>query len=157
MSRLYAAPSSSWRARIPYIIVIVFALGVAVAVGSRALGLWGSKPSSASDPNAITISYATEAGDGAGWGTVNSPLIVSIRVPWSTGSQDTVLSDVSVQLLDEAGQPAALGVETNTSAFAMKPTYCCRVCSLIIGKPLFGMVTYPRLARSPYFSVLRWW
>jgi hypothetical protein len=107
----------------PYIIVMVFALGVAVAVGSRALGLWGGKPSTAGDPNAITISYATEAGDGAGWGTVNSPLVVSVKVPWSTGSQDTVLSDVSVQLLDEAGQPAALGVETNTDAFAMKPTF----------------------------------
>ena len=32
---------------------------------------------------------------------VDSPLKVSVRMPWSTGTQDTIVASVSLQFLDE--------------------------------------------------------
>src|SRR6478752_3283225 len=105
MNRTYTARQSPWRARIA-IIVVVFALGVLLAFIARTMGLWGGSLPGGADSNAVTITYSTEPGSGSGWGVVNSPMKVTVTIPWSTGSQDTVLSDVTLQLLDEANQPA---------------------------------------------------
>ena len=40
---------------------------------------------------------------------VNSPMKVDVKVGWSTGSQDTVLESVTLQMLDQANQPAIFG------------------------------------------------
>ncbi|MEO8287365.1 MAG: hypothetical protein ABI670_13150 [Chloroflexota bacterium] len=121
MSRIYTAPASRWRARLPFLLVGLFVLLVVAIVASRLLGLWGAE-TAASGSNDITVTYATE-GDAPGSGVVNSPLKVSVTVPWSTGSQDTVLASVALQLLDDAGNPAVFGNGPENEAFAMKPTF----------------------------------
>jgi hypothetical protein len=56
-----------------------------------------------------SVEYTTERGSGATQGTVDSPLKITLRVPWSTGSPDTALAAVAVQLLDASGNPARVG------------------------------------------------
>jgi hypothetical protein len=122
MARIYAAPDSPWRARLPYILVVVFLAAVAIIFATRALGVWGGA-SVLSDPNAVSVTYTTEAGEGSTQGVVNSPLVVSVKIPWSTGGQDTVLSGVALVLLDEAGNPATFGSAPATEGFPLKPTF----------------------------------
>jgi hypothetical protein len=40
---------------------------------------------------------------------VDSPLKITLRIPWSNGSPDTALAAVTVQLLDGSGNPARIG------------------------------------------------
>jgi hypothetical protein len=98
---------------------------VAAVIASRLFGLWGGTPvlGPTSAPDAVTVTYTTEGGAGTGWGTVNSPMKVDVKVGWSTGSQDTVLSDVTLQLLDQANQPAVFGTGVITGGLDMKPTF----------------------------------
>lgn len=127
-THIYAAPTpSARRARLPLIFVLVLlaTIAMAVAVASRLLGLWGGAPLAAAprDPDAVSVKYVTEGGEGVARGMVNSPLRVVVRVPWSIGSQDTSLSGVTLQMLDEAGNPARFGNRPITETFAMKPTF----------------------------------
>ncbi len=95
---------------------------IGLTLGARALGLWPDDPPG--DPNNITISYSTEGGDGVAKGVVNSPLRITVRIPWSTGSQDTIISGVALQILDENNALARFGTSTTESEpLAMKPTF----------------------------------
>ena len=68
---------------------------------------------SGADSSKPTIEY--DAGTGAGLSTtgkeaiVDSPLTVKVRIPGLDGTPGTMLSGVTLQLLDEAGKPAEFG------------------------------------------------
>lgn len=118
MAHVYSTQTSFWRTRIPIIIGIVVALIIVLVVGARALGIWPEDQSL----NKITVEYITEKGNPANQGVSESPLIVRVRIPWSTGSQDTILSNVSLQILSDTNIPAQFG-PTTTDALSMKPTF----------------------------------
>jgi hypothetical protein len=82
-------------------------------------GIWQSSAAS----NEVAVQYVTEGGGTDARGVVNSPLKVQARIPWSTGNRDTILSAVSLDLLDEAGHPARFGPSIPSEPLAMKPTY----------------------------------
>ncbi|MDQ5826156.1 MAG: hypothetical protein M3441_18340 [Chloroflexota bacterium] len=69
----------------------------------------------------VTLEYATEQGQGAKQGTVNSPLRITLRVPYS-GIEDSMINTASVQLFDEAGNPAEYG-GTPAAPFVLQATY----------------------------------
>jgi hypothetical protein len=119
MSHTQTVRVSSWRARLPLILTIVFLTAAAVIVLTRVLGVW---PGGAFGSNEVAVQYVTEGG-GDARGVVNSPLKVQVRIPWSTGSTDTTLAAVTLELLDEAGNPARFGPSSPTEPLAMKPTF----------------------------------
>lgn len=85
-------------------ILIVGALVLALAVLAArtfAPGLFAD--------NSVAVEYTTESGKGINEGTVNSPLLVTLRLPWSGGTGDSILASVSLILLDEFGRPAEYG------------------------------------------------
>jgi WD40-like Beta Propeller Repeat len=120
MAHVYTPQPSPWRTRLPLVIVLALAVLIFLAVGARALGIWPG--AEASDPNAITVSYITEAGDNSTQGVVDSPLRIRVRIPWSTGSQDTIISGVALQILDDTNAIARFG-NAQSEAFALKPTF----------------------------------
>lgn len=56
----------------------------------------------------ITLEYSTELGQAATRGTVNSPLRITLRLPY-TGIEEATVNTATVQLVDEAGNPAEFG------------------------------------------------
>ncbi|HEX9990186.1 MAG TPA: hypothetical protein VGE45_17140 [Chloroflexia bacterium] len=122
MARIDAAPPSLRRARTPLAVAaIILVIAVAALAVFLLLGKPGGGPNTAG-PNDITIEYATEGGTGAKEGIVNSPLRVSVRIPWSDGSQENAIGSVMVQIVDEAGNPAEFGGSV-PDPFLMKPTF----------------------------------
>lgn len=81
-------------------------------------GFWPGDPKT----NTVTVEYVTEEGNTTNQGVVDSPLRVRIHIPWSTGSQDTIISNVSLQILNDTNIPAQFGPTTG-EALAMKPTF----------------------------------
>jgi hypothetical protein len=73
------------------------------------------------DTSEVTLEYATEQGQGAKQGTVNSPLRITLRVPYN-GIEDNMINSASVQLFDEAGNPAEYG-GTASGPFVLQATY----------------------------------
>jgi len=62
------------------------------------------------DETQPSIEYVTEAGQGSQQGVVNSPLQITVRISQPASKQDSNVSiNVTLQLLDEAGQPAIYG------------------------------------------------
>ena len=121
MAHVYPAKPSPWRTRIPIILIIVLALLIGLVVAARAFNIWpGTGPSS--DSNAITVTYTSEDEENAAQGVVDSPLTIKVRIPWSTGSQDTIISGVALQFLDDTNAPARFG-NAPFEAFALKPTF----------------------------------
>ncbi len=119
MSQTKTMRASSWSARLPLILTVVFLVGAALIVLSRVLGVW---PGNVFGSNDVAVQYVTEGGGKDGRGVVNSPLSVQVKIPWSTGSTDTILSAVTLELVDEAGNPALFGSSSPTEPFALKPT-----------------------------------
>jgi hypothetical protein len=119
MSHTQTVRVSSWRARLPLILTVVFLTAAALIVLTRVLGVW---PSGALGGNDVAVQYVTEGG-GDARGVVNSPLKVQVRIPWSTGSTETTLAAVTLELLDETGNPARFGPSSPTEPLALKPTY----------------------------------
>jgi hypothetical protein len=79
--------------------------------------------SEASVPAQPEIEYTTESGKGSSEGVVNSPLKIAVRVPEPNGHPETALSaSVSIQFLDEKGQPAQYGGKP-ADPFTMLPSY----------------------------------
>jgi hypothetical protein len=70
---------------------------------------------------AVTLEYATEQGQGATRGVVNSPLRITLRVPYK-GIEDDMINTASVQLFDEAGKPAVYG-DKPAEPFVFRATY----------------------------------
>ncbi len=89
---------------------LIFTL-VAPKAGSSAQG--GSGP--------MSLDYTTEQGQGATIGTVNSPLRITLRVPYN-GIEDSAVNTATVQLLDADGQPADFGSKPG-GALLLLPTY----------------------------------
>jgi hypothetical protein len=96
---------------------------IALVVGSRLLGLWGGSGLVGAAPGDVTVTYTTEDSSGMASGVVNSPMKVDLKLGWSTGSQDTVVESVTLQMLDDANQPAIFGNGPITDGLAMKPTF----------------------------------
>jgi hypothetical protein len=119
MAHNYTPTPTPWRTRLPIIIVLVLALLICLVVGARALGLW---PGETGDPDAVTVEFVTETGNTTNEGVVNSPLRVRVRIPWSVGSQDTIISNVALQMLSDTNIPATFGNSTS-EVLAMKPTF----------------------------------
>ena len=118
MSQTETIRASSGRARLPLILTVVFLTATAVIVLSRVFGIWQGGAGS----NDVAVQYVTEGGGTDARGVVNSPLRVQVRIPWSIGSRDTILSAVTLELLDQTGNPARLGPSSPTEPLAMKPT-----------------------------------
>jgi Tol biopolymer transport system component len=71
----------------------------------------------------IAFEYTTENGKGATSGVVNSALTIGIRLPKSTDqSQIEPAASASVELFDEAGNPAQYGDKVGEPC-SMRPTY----------------------------------
>lgn len=119
MAHIYNTQTSPWRTRIPIIAIIVIAVLICLAVGARAIGIW---PGDNADPNAVSVEFVSEGGANSNQGVVNSPLRIRIRIPWSTGSQDTIISSVALQVLNDTNIPARFGTSTS-DAIALKPTF----------------------------------
>lgn len=120
MSQTQTMRASSWRARLPLILTVVFLTVAAVIALSRFLGFWQGGLLGSDD---VAVQYVTEGGGTDARGVVNSPLKVQVRIPWSTGSTDTILSAVTLDLVDGAGNPARFGPSSPEEPLAMKPTY----------------------------------
>jgi hypothetical protein len=119
MSHTQTMRAPSWRARLPLILTVVFLTAAAVIVLARVLGFWQGGAFGSTD---VGVQYVTDGGGTDARGVVNSPLKVQARIPWSTGSQETILSAVTLELVDEAGNPARFGPSSPTEPLAMKPT-----------------------------------
>jgi hypothetical protein len=71
--------------------------------------------------DSIQVEFTTEAGKGATEGAVNSPLLVVVRMPASSGSGSDFIASVGLALLDEAGNPAVFG-DKAVPVLPMRPT-----------------------------------
>jgi hypothetical protein len=76
---------------------------------------------STSNTGQVTLEYATEQGQGAKQGTVNSPLRITLRVPYN-GIEDSMIGSATVELFDEAGKPAEYG-GAPAGPFVLQATY----------------------------------
>jgi hypothetical protein len=81
----------------------------------------GAGPGTGTESSEVTLEYATEQGQGAKRGTVNSPLRITLRVPYN-GIEDSMINTASVQLVDEAGKPAEYG-GAPAGPFVLQATY----------------------------------
>lgn len=79
----------------------------------------GGAPEASADD--LAVSYATEQGEGATEGVVNSPVVVSVRVPRSYEASGTVIAMVELSFVDAAGNPARYGGKA-LNPFGMQPT-----------------------------------
>lgn len=116
MSHISTPQSPGRGKQIPIVIAAVVGLLIGLTAGARALGIW---PDGGSD--AVSVEYITEAANGATQGVVDSPLTIRVRIPWSTGSADTIISGVAVQMLNETNVPARFG-NASFAALDLKPT-----------------------------------
>src|SRR5438270_498845 len=57
----------------------------------------------------LSVQYTTESGPGANQGAVNSPLRITVRVPWHNESPESNIAAIRLQLVDEKGNPAQFG------------------------------------------------
>ena len=109
--------SADWKARV-LLIASALILLVSVAIVSwRAFAA-----SQGGDNGGITVEYTTEPGVERGVGIVDAPLQVAVRVPWSDGRQETIISNMTLRLLDENGQPATFGGQP-AEALPLAPTF----------------------------------
>src|SRR5829696_7561272 len=83
-------------------VAIFLVLGLA-AVWRYSLRL--SEGVTTADGTELAISYTTEQGDGATSGVINSPVVISLRIPPSYEPAGTVLSAIEVSFFDATGQP----------------------------------------------------
>jgi hypothetical protein len=74
-----------------------------------------------SEGGQVTLEFTTEQGKGSRLGTVNSPLRITLRVPYN-GIEDSMISTAGVQLFDETGKPAEYG-GTPAGPFVLQATY----------------------------------
>src|SRR3712207_1229198 len=96
-----AAPQTkktSLRAYLPLAVAALLVLAFAVIVAMQMFA-----------PKSLQLQYTTEGGAGRNEATINSPLKVTLRIPWSDGSFETALAAVSLELLREDGSPATFG------------------------------------------------
>jgi hypothetical protein len=83
------------------VLVVTSLLAVAVFLLTGGVG-------SKEDKNKASVQYI--AGKGAGdTGVADAPLTIKVRIPWLDGTPGNMLSNVTLQLLDESGQPAEFG------------------------------------------------
>src|SRR5689334_11588634 len=108
-----------WYTRAPLLVGLLIVLGGLLAGAWLAWGN-GIVPGPQPQSRQPVLSYTTETGEQSSQGTVNSPLKVSLRIPWSNGSADTAVASVSFQLLDGQGKPAVFG-DAPSDAEAMQP------------------------------------
>jgi Tol biopolymer transport system component len=83
-------------------ILVVTSL-LAVAVFFLTGGIGGKE-----DKNKASVQYLTGRGAGDA-GVADTPLTIKVRMPWLDGTPGNMLSGVTLQLLDESGQPAEFG------------------------------------------------
>ncbi len=123
MTRIVTADKAAWYTRAPIIV------GAPLLVATLLVGGWllvrgavfpGSAFSIFSRGRQETVEYTTEHRERSTEGSVDSPLRVTLRVPWSTGSADTALAAVAIEVLDSQGNPAKFGSQPG-EADGMKP------------------------------------
>jgi hypothetical protein len=108
-----AEPNSP--ARVPILIGIV--LVASISIGLLAAYLWGQFAPAGSATRGIEYTTEGEAGPD---GVVNSPLQITVRLPWRESDPNSVIASVSLQMLNEAGEPARFG-PTTPEGLTMKP------------------------------------
>jgi hypothetical protein len=118
LANKYPALQPTRRPRLPVIVAAVTVLAIAAALIVAAVRLTGI----GSGSNDIGLQFTTEQGPNRNEGAVNSPLKVSVSIPWSDGSHDTTVSSVLLELLDEQGNPAKFG-DTQPGPVVMRPTF----------------------------------
>jgi hypothetical protein len=125
MSHIYASPSPPWYKRLPLVAVALVLAALLVALTGQLLNWWAILPTggSAGASGNVSVSYATESGENATQGTVDSPLKVTVNIPWSKGTQDTIVAGVFLRILDENNNPAVFGTSAVTTPLALKPTF----------------------------------
>lgn len=94
-------------------------LSCLVAATIYAWKTWGPGQGPTAPPPMLV--YTTELGKGATEGTVDSTLSITFNMPKPAGPVETNLSAVTLQLLDEAGQPAIFGPKA-IAEFQMRVT-----------------------------------
>lgn len=101
-------------------VLLVIAAGVITfLLVSQSRG--GNASGNGSESGEVTLEYATEQGQGSRQGTVNSPLRITLRVPYK-GIEDSTINTANVQLFDESGNPAEYG-GTPAAPFVLHATY----------------------------------
>jgi hypothetical protein len=125
MAHIYASPSPPWYKRIALVVVALVLAAILVALAGQLLHWWTFLRVGDSGPGSgeVTVAYTTELGENATQGVVDSPLKVTVRIPWSTGTQDTIVAGVFLQFLDENNSPAVFGGSAITAPLALKPTF----------------------------------
>lgn len=88
-------------------LIILTVISVTVA-GATLLGRMQPGGSGEALPE-VSVEYITEDGRGASEALADSPLRISVRLPWQTGARETLLSLLTVEMLDENGNPARFG------------------------------------------------
>jgi hypothetical protein len=119
LSKKYVTPQPARRS-IP--ILVGAALGVALVAGLIIILAVQLSGQGGSNSGEIALEFATEKGIGAQEGVANSPLKITVRVPWSDGSHDTTISSILFELLDEEGNPAQYG-PIQPGPQLMRPTF----------------------------------
>lgn len=71
--------------------------------------------------NSVSAEYTTESGRGINEAIVNSPLIFTLKMPWSGGTGNDIIASVSLTFLDEFGKPAIYG-DIALPGLPMRPT-----------------------------------
>lgn len=119
LTRIYPARSAVWRARLPIgAALALLVVGAGLLVASRfVVTPWTVGDSQ----NAVSVLYTTERGEGVVEGIVNSPLRIAVNIPWSNGSQKGTVSSITLQLLDDAGNPAQFG-DVAPQSLDLRPT-----------------------------------
>jgi Tol biopolymer transport system component len=107
-------PGASRGGRLPLPAILLGLALVAIAIG--ALLLLTSRQSVSSQgglsPTEALVTYTTETGNGGTEAVADAPLLVEVRFPRRSQSDEDALSVVLLELVDEQGVPAQFGGET---------------------------------------------
>jgi Tol biopolymer transport system component len=99
-------PNAVQLASSPAFIIAVLVAGALIGAGVYFIfaGTGG-----ADDKNKASVKYVNKNGEDAAQSVIDSPLTVKVRMPWLDGTPSNMVSGITLQLLDENGQPAEFG------------------------------------------------
>ena len=119
-ARRRGAAAGGWRAWWPVAVAVIIFSGLALAAFWRSNMGVSSGGDPAADADDLAVSYVTEQGEDATAGVVDSPVVVSLRVPRSYEASGTVIAVVDLSFVDAAGNPARYGGKA-LNPFVMQP------------------------------------
>lgn len=107
---------------LPAVAGLAALLAIAAGVITFLVVSRSSPANTGAEAGQVTLEYATQRGQPATQGVVDSPLRITLRLPYNGIEDSVMINAASVQLFDEEGKPAEYG-GVAPEPFRMEATY----------------------------------